>query len=48
MLAILKAITHRRRAIPLRPDPDYRARRLAQMTPERRQRYFENIKEAGL
>lgn len=31
-----------------RPDPDYLVRRLAQFSPERRQRYFANIKKAGL
>ncbi len=34
--------------IPLRPDPDFRTRRLAQFTPERRERYWENIRKAGL
>lgn len=36
------------RAIQLRPDPEYRERKLAQYTPERRERYFENIRKAGL
>jgi hypothetical protein len=31
-----------------RPDPDYRDRMLAQFTPERRARYFDNIRKAGL
>jgi hypothetical protein len=29
--------------IPLRPDPEYRDRRLAQFTPERRARYWRNV-----
>lgn len=29
----------------LRPDPDYRTRRLAQFTPERRERYWSNVAE---
>lgn len=32
-----------RKAIPLRPDDDYRTRRLAQFTPERRARYWRNV-----
>ena len=35
-------------AIPLRPDPDYRRRRLAQFSPERQAKYFEHIAKAGL
>lgn len=31
-----------------RPDSDFRERRLAQFTPERRARYFDNIRKAGL
>lgn len=27
----------------LRPDPEYRERRLAQFSPERRARYFANV-----
>ncbi len=27
----------------LRPDPAYRERRLAQFTPERRERYWQNV-----
>jgi hypothetical protein len=38
----------RRKPIPLRPDPEYRERKLAQMTPERRARYFDNARKAGL
>lgn len=29
----------------MRPDPDYRERRLAQFTPERRERYWSNVAE---
>jgi hypothetical protein len=36
------------RKIPLRPDPDFRERRLAQFSPERRARYFDNVRKAGL
>ena len=32
-----------RKPIPLRPDPEYRERRLAQFTPERRARYWRNV-----
>ena len=38
----------RAKPIPLRPDPEYRERKLAQMTPARRERYFDNIRKAGL
>lgn len=34
---------HRRKPIQLRPDPEFRERRLAQMTPERRERYWRNV-----
>jgi hypothetical protein len=34
--------------IPLRPDPAYRANKLAQFTPERRARYLRNVRLAGL
>ena len=34
--------------IQLRPDPEYRARKLAQMTAARRARYFDNARKAGL
>lgn len=27
----------------MRPDPEYRAKRLAQFTPERRARYWQNV-----
>jgi hypothetical protein len=27
----------------MRPDPDYRQRRLAQFTPERREKYWRNV-----
>jgi hypothetical protein len=32
----------------MKPDPDYRDRRLRQFSPERRERYFENVRRAGL
>lgn len=48
MLKLLKALKPLRRKIPLHPDPDYRERRLAQMTPSRRERYFDNVRKAGL
>lgn len=31
------------RNIPLRPDPEYRERRLAQFSPARRERYWRNV-----
>jgi hypothetical protein len=31
-----------------RPDPEYRERMLAQFSPERRKRYLENVRKAGL
>ena len=34
--------------IQLRPDPEYRTKRLAQFTPERRERYWANVKAAGI
>jgi len=40
---IRKARTERALRATLRPDPEYRDRRLAQFSPERRQRYFDNI-----
>lgn len=36
------------KGIVLRPDPEYRERRLAQFSPERRERYWRNVREAGL
>jgi hypothetical protein len=36
------------KVIPLRPDPEYRERKLAQFTPERRARYLRNVRLAGL
>lgn len=34
--------------VPLNPQPEYRTRRLAQFSEERRARYFDNIRKAGL
>jgi hypothetical protein len=49
MLKLLKSYRIRKRLkASLRPDPDYRERRLAQFSPERRARYLGNIKKAGL
>jgi hypothetical protein len=31
----------------MRPDPDYRTRRLSQFTKERRERYWRNVGEVG-
>lgn len=40
----LKAHLARRKLAKLvRPDPDYRERRLAQFTPARRERYWRNV-----
>jgi len=44
----LKYFLNKRLSKTLRPDPEYRANRLAQFTRERRERYLENIREAGL
>jgi len=43
-----RALRQATKPIPLRPDPDYRERRLAQFSPARRARYFENARKAGL
>lgn len=43
MNPISKYLANRRLAKSLKPDPDYRKRRLAQMTPERRARYQQNL-----
>lgn len=44
VLAWLRKWAIRRRlARTMRPDPDYRERRLAQFTPERRERYWRNV-----
>jgi hypothetical protein len=32
----------------MKPDPQYRINRLRQFSPERRERYFENVRRAGL
>lgn len=36
-------LARRRLKAIMRPDPDYRERRLAQFTPERRARYWRNV-----
>lgn len=41
-----RLIIRRRLARTMRPDPEYRERRLAQFATERRARYFRNV--AGL
>ena len=38
-----KIINNRRLKATLRPDPEYRARRLAQFSPARRERYWQNV-----
>jgi hypothetical protein len=43
-----RALRQANKPILLRPDPDYRERRLAQFSPARRARYFENVRKAGL
>jgi len=42
-----KARVNRALEATLKPDPDFRARRLAQFSAERRQRYFENVERIG-
>lgn len=43
-LAYFRRLMARRRLDrSLRPDPEYRERRLAQFTPERRARYWRNV-----
>jgi hypothetical protein len=37
----------RRKRIPLRPDSEYRERRLAQLSPERRERYRKLVREVA-
>jgi hypothetical protein len=44
---LLARIFTRHRAIPLRPDPEFHARRLAQFSPERRERYWHNVQLGG-
>ena len=46
--AIRAKLARKRLAATMRPDPDYRERRLAQFTAARRERYLENIRKAGL
>ena len=48
MNPIRRLFARRRLAATLKPDPAYRERRLAQFTPERRERYFRNVRETGL
>lgn len=38
-----KKLIQRRLKATMRPDPDYRERRLAQFCPERRVRYWRNV-----
>jgi hypothetical protein len=45
---IRRLITLYRLKRTMKPDPDYRDRRLRQFSPERRERYFENVRRAGL
>ncbi|MEO0699969.1 MAG: hypothetical protein AAFY81_09695 [Pseudomonadota bacterium] len=45
---IRKFVIRRRLKSLMRPDPRHRDRRLAQMTPERAERYRRNINEIGL
>lgn len=45
---LIRYFANRRLAKTLRPDPEYRANRLAQFDRERRERYLRNISEAGL
>lgn len=40
---LTRFMARRRLERSLKPDPQYRQRRLAQFSPERRQRYFDNI-----
>lgn len=44
---MLKFLANRRLAKTLRPDPEYRARRLAQFDSARRERYARNIEGLG-
>lgn len=43
MNPIRRALIRRRLKRSMRPDPDFRERRLAQFTPERRARYWRNV-----
>lgn len=45
---MILSLFRKHRKIVLRPDPEYRERRLAQFSPERRERYWRNVREAGL
>lgn len=39
-----KLLVRRKLAKTMKPRPEYRERRLAQFSPERRERYFENVR----
>ena len=43
MNPLKRLLARRRLAKSLKPDPAYRARRLAQFSPERRARYWRNV-----
>jgi hypothetical protein len=47
MKALSRLLARRRLAKLIRPDPAYRERRLAQLTPERRARYLRNVRAIG-
>lgn len=42
---IRKFIINRRLKKTMKPNPAYRQHRLAQFSPERRERYFENVRK---
>lgn len=48
MNPISKYLANRKLAKSLKPNPDYRRRRIAQMSPERRARYERNMEALGL
>lgn len=43
MNIIKRALIRRRLEKTMKPDPEYRAKRLAQFSPERRERYERNV-----
>lgn len=43
MKTLRQYLACRRLKATMRPDPEYRARKLAQMTTERRERYWRNV-----
>lgn len=45
--ALRRALIRRRLRATMRPDPEYREHRLAQFTPQRRERYWHNVGQAG-